>query len=86
MISTDGLRPFVEKLDREVARLLRSGADHEATTAVAASWATLCDFLALGPPPDLGTCPFCGGVGMRAATRCGQCWRSLVPYAPATSE
>lgn len=87
MISTDGLRPVVEKLDREVSRVaLRSGADGADTTALLTSWAALVELLALGPPPELRTCPACGAVGMRAATRCGRCWRKLVPHAPPASE
>ncbi len=80
MMRSDGLRPLVENLDREMARLLaRPGGD---TTALLSSWAELVEFLALGPAPELRACPFCGGIGMRAATRCGTCWRKLVPSAP----
>jgi hypothetical protein len=87
MISTEGLRPIVENMDREMSRLvLRSGADSDDTTALLTSWATLVEFLALGPPPDLRTCPFCGGIGMRAATLCGRCWRKFVPCAPPASK
>lgn len=76
MISTEGLRPMVEALDREMNRILqRPDAD---TTALLSSWAALVEFLALGPPPALRACPFCGSVGMRDATRCGSCWRRLV--------
>lgn len=83
MMHTDGLRPIVEALDREMSRLLAlpdmAGAD---TTALLSSWAELVEFLALGPPPELRACPSCGGVGMRDATRCGTCWRKLEPPAP----
>jgi hypothetical protein len=83
---TDGLRPIVEALDREMSRLLarpdQPGAD---VTALLSSWGELVEFLALGPPPELRACPFCGGVGMRAATRCGRCWRKLEPPAPLAS-
>jgi hypothetical protein len=82
MISTDGLRPIVEDLDREMSRLLRPGADSADLTALLTSWATLVEFLALGPPPDVRACPHCGGLGRRAATRCGACWKRLVPAAP----
>lgn len=44
--------------------------------------AELVEYLALGPPPELQACPFCASVGMRAATRCGTCWRKLDPPAP----
>ncbi len=85
MISTDGLRPLVEDLDRELSRhLLRSGAESADATALLTSWAALVEFLALGPPPDRA-CPHCGSLGMRAATRCGTCWKPLVPPAPSAS-
>jgi hypothetical protein len=86
MRRTDGLRPIVENLDREMSRLLAhpssEGAD---TTELLSSWAELVEFLALGPPPELRACPHCGGIGMRAATRCGTCWRKLAPPAPPAS-
>ncbi len=86
MISTDGLRPMVENLDREMSRLLpRPGADGADATALLTSWAALVEFLALGPPRDVRACPHCGSVGMRAATRCGVCWNKLVPPAPSGS-
>ena len=47
-----------------------------------AAWAEMVDVLALGPPPALRTCPTCGEIGMRAATRCMHCWSSLAPLPP----
>jgi hypothetical protein len=86
MISTDGLRPIVEDLDREISRLLlRPGADSASTTALLTSWAALVEFLALGPPPGVRACPYCGSPGMPTATRCGACWKKLVPPAPLAS-
>jgi hypothetical protein len=80
MTHTDGLRPIVESVDREMSRLLaRPDSD---TSALLASWAQLIEYLKLGPAPELRACPFCGSVGMRAATRCGTCWKTLVPPAP----
>jgi hypothetical protein len=35
--------------------------------------------LALGPPPQLRTCPHCGGACSRAVTRCSTCAKDLVP-------
>jgi len=80
MTGTDGLRPIVENLDREMARFaaLAGGDGRDATTLIAA-WSKLVDFLSLGPAPELGGCPYCGAVGMLAATRCGRCWKKLVP-------
>jgi hypothetical protein len=83
---TDGLRPIVEALDREMSRFYaRGGVAGDDATALLSSWAELVEFLALGPPPELRACPSCGAVGMRAATRCGSCWRKLEPPAPAAS-
>jgi hypothetical protein len=83
MTRTDGLRPIVEALDREMSRVVaRSGRTGADETELLSSWAALVDFLALGPAPELRSCPFCGSVGMRAATRCGACWRKLDPSAP----
>lgn len=76
---TDGLRRIVENVDRELSRYVAragGGADAE---ALLTSWAALVEFLALGPAPDLQACPYCGSLGMRAATRCGTCWSSLLP-------
>jgi hypothetical protein len=83
MTGTDGLRPIVESVDREMSSLLaRSDTD---TSALLASWAELIEYLALGSAPELRACPFCGSAGMRDATRCGTCWRKLVPPAPRAS-
>lgn len=82
MTPTDGLRPIVESVDREMSRLLaRPDSD---TSALLASWAQLIEYLTLEPAPELRACPFCGSVGMRAATptRCGTCWKKLVPLPP----
>jgi hypothetical protein len=86
MTRTDGLRPIVEALDREMSRL-HAGGDVAGTdmTALLSSWAELVEFLALGPAPELRACPFCGSIGMRAATRCGTCWRKLDPPALASA-
>lgn len=79
MMRTDGLRPIVEAIDREMRLHARGDATGADTAALVSSWAKLVEFLALGPAPELRTCPYCGGVGMRAATRCGSCWRKLEP-------
>lgn len=49
---------------------------------VGAAWAELVAVLALPPPPELRTCPTCGEIGMRAATRCIRCWSSLPSLPP----
>jgi hypothetical protein len=81
---TDGLRPIIEVVDREMSRLA-ARADAGDTRALLASWAELVEYLALGPSPDLRACPTCGSAGMRAATVCGHCWARLVPPAPSAS-
>jgi hypothetical protein len=47
-----------------------------------AAWAEMVEALALGPLPELRTCPACGEIGMRAATRCMRCWSSLALLPP----
>jgi hypothetical protein len=54
------------------------------TDKVRAAWAEMVDVLALGPSPELRTCPTCGEIGMRAATRCIRCWSSLPLLPPET--
>lgn len=86
MKRTGDLRSIVEALDREMARLHALGVLPRVYTAeLLASWAKLVEHLALTPPPELRACPRCGGVGMRAATRCGSCQARLEPPAPAAS-
>lgn len=77
----DGLRGFVESVERDVARLSGMGSvqDAESVARLVRSWKKLVDFLALGPAPELRMCPQCGATGMRAATLCGHCWTKLVP-------
>ena len=84
MRRTDGLRPLVESLDREMSLFWRGEAGGDAA-ALHASWAKLVEFLALEPPPELRACPFCATIGMGTATRCGTCWRKLEPPAPPAS-
>lgn len=80
---TDGLRPIVEKLEREMTRVRARAAGTELDdAALLSAWAALVDFLALGPAPELRACPYCGASGMRDASRCGACWSKLVPPAP----
>lgn len=72
MHAQDAVRAAVEAVEREVALAGESA-------GLRSSWKRLVEVLALGPPPELRACPHCGGVGMRAATRCGSCWEKLVP-------
>jgi hypothetical protein len=66
------LRPLVSAVETEVHR---SGPDDPLRLA----WTALVDALALGPVPAVRTCPACGAMCMRQATRCGHCWIVLVP-------
>ena len=75
--------------DKSVATLRSLVATIEGQFAVApppeplrAAWAEMVEALALGPPPELRTCPTCGETGMRAATRCMRCWSSLAVLLP----
>jgi hypothetical protein len=81
MQSTDGIRAAVKAMDLEVTFLHERGGASEgkASEALRSAWASLVDALALGPDPEYRACPHCGATGMRAATRCGTCWRALVP-------
>ena len=49
------------------------------TDALQTAWRDLVERLALGPAPELRTCPTCGQIVMRAATLCGHCWHRLTP-------
>lgn len=76
---TDGPDPARTKLRTAIARVERDLASLPADSALRASVAELVQQLALGPEPELRTCPHCEGVGMRLATRCLFCWSLLVP-------
>lgn len=47
--------------------------------ALAAALKELVHVLALGEAPQTRECPTCHGIGMRAASRCGNCWTALEP-------
>jgi hypothetical protein len=77
---SDGLRGFVDDVQRDIGKLQgSSGQDPASVARVVDSWGKLVGFLALGPAPELRPCPQCGATGMREATRCGYCWATLVP-------
>jgi hypothetical protein len=84
MMRANGLRLLVENLDREMSLFRRGRAGGDAT-ALLASWARLVEFLGLELPPELRACPFCASIGVRTATRCGTCGRTLEPVAPPAS-
>ncbi len=72
------LREIVETIDRESVG---------SSEPLRAALAELVKVLALGPAPQTRVCPTCGGIGMRAASRCGNCWSSLerLPVLPEES-
>lgn len=78
------LRTILMDIDRALSLLPPSEADGVAATdQLRRSWAQLVEVLALGPAPETRECPICGHTGMRAATRCGNCWNKLSPLAAA---
>jgi hypothetical protein len=66
------LRTVVTVIDQEMVQT-------PPTPALRAAWADLVKVLALGPAPQTRACPRCQGIGMRAATRCANCWGALEP-------
>lgn len=76
------LHTVVAQVDRELDSLAEQAmtdAHRGAAERLCALWMELLSMLSLGPPPELRDCPSCGQPGMRRATRCGHCWRGLVP-------
>ncbi len=81
----DKLRALVATVDREIAELAPTGGA-TATGELRTSWLELVKVLALGPAPETRECPNCGGTGMRAASRCAQCWLKLEPLAASEAD
>jgi hypothetical protein len=71
------LREAVTAVDAQLGHL--PGASPAASNGLAAAWANLVKLMNLGDEPAVRPCPTCGNIGMRAATRCGRCWATLVP-------
>ena len=76
-MQTPNLRGLVTVIGREIATRPGASADDLLTR----SWTELVRLLALGSEPTIRYCPSCGGLGMRAATRCCHCWARLTPEA-----
>jgi len=76
MLDTTDVRGALEAVSRELALAEAGGS---VPTPLRAAFGKLVATLALGPAPELRTCPRCGSTGMRAATRCGTCWEKLTP-------
>ncbi len=79
----DHLRTIVAAVDHGITRLPAGNSNH-ATDELRVSWTALVKQLALGPVPETRECPKCHGIGMRAASRCANCWAKLEPLAPVT--
>lgn len=78
--ATTTMRASIAVIEQELAQTPRTEALHTA-------WRQLVDALALGPAPLTRECPRCHGIGMRAATRCSNCWAALAPLpAPTTHQ
>ncbi len=81
------LRAMAAQLDGAVSELLlQDTVDGYArsTQTLAAHWAGLVELLALGPEPQVRNCPFCQELVMKAATRCGFCWKRFPSLAEVT--
>lgn len=66
------LRAAVEAFAEQLAKVTGQPELH-------AAWATFVKQLSLPEPQRVRTCPSCGAISMRAATRCGNCWVHLKP-------
>jgi hypothetical protein len=64
------LRPLVAEIEREIAAM-------PGDQKLRSTWTELVGVLAMGPEPETRVCPRCKGLGMRAASRCGNCWLGL---------
>ena len=73
------LRATAARIDSEIDRLRRAheGDVPNPVNALVAYWADFINQLALRLVPEVRTCPTCGRVCMRNATRCGYCWAAL---------
>ena len=72
----------VTKLRAIVAVVEQQMVQGSPTPELRAAWTELVQVLALGPAPQTRECPVCHGIGMRAASRCGNCWVALQPLPP----
>jgi hypothetical protein len=73
------LRELVASIDQEIVQA-------PPTAALRSAWSELVGVLALGPAPLTRECPTCHGIGMRAASRCSNCWSALAPLPPLTGQ
>lgn len=76
------LRATVATIEHEISRLPRQAAGEDGKSSpsgLVASFTDLVEQLALGPEPEVRSCPVCQHIGMRMATLCGYCWTKLTP-------
>jgi hypothetical protein len=78
-MDTELTRALVAEVDRTLADLDGSDEKSERLSLLRESWLRLVNHLALGPAPEVRSCPACGGTIMRAATRCVHCWVKSLP-------
>lgn len=74
------LRAMIASIDGEMSRLSKTLWTNDRGApggGLSASWTELVEALALGPEPEVRTCPVCKKLGMVGATRCGYCWSKL---------
>jgi len=77
----DDLRTLIATIDRDFAQLPPPGDSPQQVDQIhrqlRQSWSEFVKLLGLGPKSETRQCPACGGIGMRAASRCGHCWAKL---------
>lgn len=73
------LRAIVAVIDQEIVQT-------PPTPALRAAWGELVEVMALGAADQTRECPVCHGIGMRAASRCGDCWAPLERLPPLVDE
>jgi hypothetical protein len=77
------LHDAVHQIEQELAGLPREDGTPQKLRVL---WSSLVSLMALEPLHELRECPTCKQVGMRAATRCGNCWARLAPLASAPAK
>src|SRR5687768_14561323 len=73
------LRTLGARVDLQLDRLATHPTADAEVIELRTAWQDLFGALQLGPEPETRTCPSCGALAMRAATRCGHCWATLTP-------
>jgi hypothetical protein len=71
------LRGIMGALDRALGALSAGAAAPAHADLLRVIQRELVAELNLGPEPEVITCPSCGAIAMRGATRCMECWGKL---------